>query len=129
MAAAARHTGIAQPTLFNIMKRKYHPRADTLAKLARSFGVTFDFISGRSERAHDDTFESGAYAAIRVMRRDLERLENMVESGEFGPKSATNPTVGATTPVVPPEFFSRQERDPSISIEPKPKRDTRKRRA
>lgn len=85
-SAAARKIGIAQATLWNILDGKYKPRADTLAKLARAYGSTLDFVSGRDDRAHDDTFVSGARAIMRMIRRDLVRLEEALESGELAPK-------------------------------------------
>jgi len=92
VAAAARHTGIAQPTLFNILGGKgYSPRADTLAKLAHAYGVSFDYISGRGGRAHDDSFVSGVHAAIRHVRQELDRLEASLQNGKIDPAQKLRP--------------------------------------
>jgi len=86
VSEAARFTDVKQPTLHNILKGKYAPRADTFAKLMRAYGASLDSLFGRDPRADDDTFSSGFHAAIRLVRRELERLEKSLADGDLGPR-------------------------------------------
>lgn len=136
---AARFTGVAQPTLHNILHGRYKPRADTIARLAHVYGVSLDFISGRSERSDDDTYEAGAHAAIRTIRRELVQLEESIEAGEFrahgaapadhsirpAPRDADVNLRGVET--VPASKFPPAVRDAALPA--KKRKATKKRRA
>jgi transcriptional regulator with XRE-family HTH domain len=75
MSKAARRIGISPPSLFVILTGQSTPRATTLARMARAYGVTQDWLYSGNARTADDTFVAGARFAITKLRKELDRLE------------------------------------------------------
>lgn len=79
----AKETGISQPTLSDWKRGKSVPKLDKLQKLAVYFGVTVDYLLGKSpdpdestnlEKTEDDTSAMLKDPKIKVFFRHLEEI-------------------------------------------------------